>query len=151
MKLTIELVPSTSWYTNVRSMVDKAQWDVIRKNCYKHAHYKCEICRDTGFNQNAKWPVECHEIWEYDDIKHTQTLTGFIALCPNCHKVKHVGLSEIKGWMDIVHAQLIKVNDMSEVEVAEYIGQSFLKWEERSQHEWKININYIKKYYAKSN
>ena len=44
MKLTIELVPSTAWFTNVRSEVSKAKWDKIRRKSYKHADYKCEIC-----------------------------------------------------------------------------------------------------------
>ena len=29
MKLTIELVPSTAWYSNVRSNVSKEEWDKI--------------------------------------------------------------------------------------------------------------------------
>ena len=29
MKLTIELVPQTAWYSNVRSNVSKAEWDVF--------------------------------------------------------------------------------------------------------------------------
>lgn len=43
MKLTIELVPSTAWYSNVRSNVTQAEWDVLRKECYKKAGYVCEI------------------------------------------------------------------------------------------------------------
>ena len=31
MKLTIELVPSTSWYNNVT----KNEWDIIRKKSYE--------------------------------------------------------------------------------------------------------------------
>ena len=67
-KLTIELVPQTSWYTNVRSNVSKEQWDVIRKKCYAQANNVCEICGDTGKNQGYKHNVECHEIWEYNEL-----------------------------------------------------------------------------------
>ena len=70
MKLTIELVPSTAWYSNVRSNVTSSQWDVLRKECYKNAGYKCEVCGGKG----PKHPVECHEIWEYNDESFTQTL-----------------------------------------------------------------------------
>ncbi len=30
-RLTVELVPSTCWYTNVRSHVPKAVWDRLRR------------------------------------------------------------------------------------------------------------------------
>ena len=59
IKLTIELVPKTAWYKNVRSEVSKDRWDELRKECYRNANYKCEVCGGTG----PKWPVECHEIW----------------------------------------------------------------------------------------
>ena len=43
--LTIELVPSTSHYTNVRTILPKKEWDRLRKESYKKANYKCEIRR----------------------------------------------------------------------------------------------------------
>ena len=70
MKLTIELVPQSSWGNNLRSEANlsKGQWDKLRKESYRKANYKCEICGEKG----PKWPVECHEIWHYDDEKHTR-------------------------------------------------------------------------------
>lgn len=144
--LTIELVPKTAWYTNVRSNVSKEEWDRIRKKCYQNAGYVCEICGDTGLNQNHKHPVECHEIWQYDDHNHVQKLTGLISLCPNCHTVKHPGLAQIKGKLDIVIRQLQKVNSMTFEEAAEYLQESFLIWGVRSQHQWTLDIEYLRTY-----
>ena len=81
-KLTIELVPKTSWYSNVRSNVSKNEWDIIRKKSYEHAGHVCEICGDIGTNQGVKHNVECHEIWDYNDETNEQTLGGLISLCP---------------------------------------------------------------------
>ncbi len=142
MKLTIELVPSSAWYSNVRSEVSKDQWDIIRKKAYKQSNYRCEICSGKG----DKWPVECHEIWNYDDTNKTQTLTGLIALCPNCHKSKHVGLAQLNGEFDIVIAQLMKVNDMTEPEALDYVEESFKVWRERSSYKWECDISYIDTY-----
>lgn len=142
MKLTIELVPKTAWYSNVRSEVSKSEWDKIRRKCYKKANYKCEICGGKG----KKHPVECHEIWEYNDTDKTQTLKGLISLCPNCHKTKHVGLAQIKGEEDIVINQLMKVNSMSKKEALNYINESFNIWDERSDHAWKCDISYLDTY-----
>jgi 5-methylcytosine-specific restriction endonuclease McrA len=139
MKLTIELVPQTAWYSNVRSNVTKAEWDVLRKACYKKAGYKCEVCSGKG----PKHPVECHEIWEYDDKKHTQTLIGLIALCPNCHKCKHMGYARISGNYDIALKHLAKVNEITLKEAEKYVDESFEIWDKRSQNDWKLDITIL--------
>jgi len=146
LKLDIELVPKTAWYTNVRSNVTKAEWDKIRKKSYKNADYKCEICNDTGLNQGYNHPVECHEIWKYNDDTKNQTLTGLVSLCPKCHKVKHPGLAQMKGKMHEVIEQLCKVNDMTPEEAGRYIESSFSIWRERSLHGWLLDISYIEEY-----
>lgn len=146
MVLTIELVPRTAWYTNVRSNVTRSEWDVIRKKCYREANYICEICGDNGKNQGFNHPVECHEIWEYDDNKHRQTLVGFISLCPFCHKCKHVGLAQIKGEEHIVIQQLQKVNNISRKKAEKMIDQAFEIWQQRSEFDWELDISYLKDY-----
>lgn len=145
-KLTIELVPSTCWFTNVRSEVSKAKWDKIRKKSYKAAGYKCEVCGDTGKNQGHNHPVECHEIWEYNDQEHTQTLVGFVSLCPNCHKCKHPGLAGIRGELEIVFNQLMKVNGMTRGEAEDYLAAQSRIWNERSEHQWELDISYIEEF-----
>jgi hypothetical protein len=150
MKLTIELVPSTAWYSNVRSNVSTEEWDKIRKKSYAKANHKCEICGDVGTNQGVKHNVECHEIWEYDDQKHTQTLAGLISLCPYCHKTKHAGLASIKGETAIVINQLMKVNGMSEKEAITYMQEAFRIHTNRSQFQWKLDISYLEEYMKES-
>jgi len=146
LKLTAELVPSTCWYVNVRSNVPVKIWDIIRKKCYSLANYKCEICGDTGKNQGVRHDVECHEIWEYDDKKHTQTLKGLISLCPQCHQVKHSGLAGIKGKTHEVIKQLIKVNEMTNSEASEYLTKCFEIYHERSEYQWTLDISLIEEY-----
>ena len=109
MKLTIELVPKTIWYSNLRSELSKAEWDRLRKIAYRKADYHCEICGGQG----PKWPVECHEIWEYDDQNSVQTLKGLTAICPDCHRVKHIGRAQIMGEYDLALKHLMKVNELS--------------------------------------
>lgn len=140
MKLTIELVPETCFYSNVRSEVAKETWDIIRKKTYKIAKYKCEICNGIG----NKWKVECHEIWSYEN--GNQILKGFIALCPNCHKVKHAGLANLKDEMNIVINQLCYINKISVKEAKTYINDSFNVWKERNKVKWKLDISYIEKF-----
>lgn len=146
VKLSIELVPSTSFYNNVRSNVTTTQWDKIRRKSYAQAGHKCEICGDVGQNQGVRHAVECHEIWHYDDKTKVQKLTGLISLCPNCHTTKHAGKAQLDGKISVVITQLVNVNKMTINEAMEYIIQSFDTWRERSKHKWTLDISYLDKY-----
>ena len=140
MKLTIELVPAGAWFTNLRSILTTPEWDVIRKKQYKKSGYVCDVCGGKG----ERWPVECHEIWEYDDENHAQKLVRFTSLCPACHMVKHIGLAEIRGKYDEALRHLMKINEMSQTDARMYIDGQFDVWRYRSQHEWKIDISLVR-------
>ncbi len=145
MKLTIELIPKTSFFTNVRSLVEDYEWDFIRKRCYEKANYRCEIC----FGKGPKWPVECHEIWHYDKKTQVQTLKGLIALCPACHEVKHFGLAQIRGRHEQALVHLKKVNECTDAVAYGIVKKAFAKWKERSKVKWELNVEYLKEYLKK--
>jgi len=142
IKLGVELVPRTSWCSNVRSEVPRSKWDKIRKKCYEAAGHKCEVCGGVG----RKHSVECHEIWEYNDETHEQTLTGLIALCPSCHQVKHAGLAQVRGLIENVISHMVKVNGISRIHVGQILIQAFDEYHRRSQYEWTVDISYIEDY-----
>lgn len=137
--LTIELVPKTCWYSNVRSEVTRAQWDHLRKITYQKANYVCEICGGRG----SKHPVECHEIWKFNDEAQTQILTGLIALCPSCHEVKHIGLAGKRGRSREARSHLATVNKWSLAQAQQYINDAFMVWSKRSEHDWSLDISWI--------
>lgn len=141
-KLTIELVPSTSFYTNVRSILPASQWDKLRKESYKKAKNICQICKDSGLNQGYKHPVECHEIWEYKE-DGTQLLTGLISLCPRCHQVKHIGRTIAIGQGKQAFKHIGKVNKWDKDTVQAYIGACFQQHKERSKIKWTVNIRIL--------
>ena len=95
-KLTIESVPTTCWFSNVRDHVSAAAWKKIALVVAKEAGSRCEICGGRGHRH----PVECHEVWFYDDKTLTQKLVRLIALCPRCHEVKHIGLAKRRGRLN---------------------------------------------------
>lgn len=141
-KLKIELVPSTSWYDNLRKYISKENWDKIRKKVYANYGYKCGICNEEG-------RLNCHEIWEYDDKKYIQRLVGFIALCDMCHHVKHIGLAGIlanAGKLDYekVVEHFIKVNNCNRDTFEKHKEKAFDDWRERSSHEWHVDLREYK-------
>lgn len=134
MKLEIDLVPSTAWYSNLRTKISKKEWDKIRKKCYAKVRQKCAICGAIG-------RLNCHEIWEYDDKKHIQKLKGFIALCDNCHMIKHIGFAGIQASkgildMDTLIKHFMKVNKVDRKTFDEHYEESFKIWIERSKYKW---------------
>lgn len=133
-RLTIELVPASTWYNNLRKHFTKEQWDELRKQVYKQYNYRCGIC-------GVKAKLNCHEIWEYDDDNCIQRLKGFIALCDMCHHVKHIGFAKElanKGQLnfDDVKNHFLKVNNCAEEEFNEYLDMVFDIWGIRSIYEW---------------
>lgn len=142
--LDVVLVPSTTFENNVRSLVKRSEWDKIRREVYHRADYKCEICGGVG----KRHPVEAHEIWEYDWVTMTQRLVGLQALCPSCHRVKHLGFAfHANGgkfkWAAI--EQLKKVNNLSQTEADQYIEEVFEDWNQRSEYEWTVDISFLEK------
>lgn len=141
-RLTIELVPETCWFSNVRSAVTKAQWNTIRERVSAAAWSVCQICGGVG----PKHPVECHEIWFYDDHNLVRRLAGMIALCPDCHGVKHFGFSQIQGKGEQALQHFMKVNDLTREEAEAAIQKSFEVWAKRSKKEWALDISLLGDY-----
>ena len=138
-KLTVELVPETCWYSNVRSNVPRAEWDHLRKLVYAAAGHRCEICGGHG----RQHPVECHEVWEYDDERHVQRLARMVALCPRCHEVKHFGRAQMEGNERRALRWLKEVNGWTEAEAIHHVQAATFAWRERSRHEWELDISFL--------
>tara|TARA_R100000908_G_C3750970_1_gene145558 strand:- start:1527 stop:2024 length:498 start_codon:yes stop_codon:yes gene_type:complete len=142
-KLTVELIPKTVFFSNVRTLLKQKYWDLVRKESYAKADYKCEICGDTGKNQGYNHNVECHEIWEYDDKKRLQKLTGLISLCPNCHQVKHFGRTSAIGKQAQAFKHMEKVNNWSHKQCVKHVAEAFEEWNERSKYKWHLDLSYL--------
>jgi hypothetical protein len=141
-RLTIELVPRTCWFSNVRDRVPREDWDRIRKQVYERAGHRCEVCGGRG----SRHPVECHEVWEYNETTAVQRLVRMIALCPACHEVKHMGLAGIKGRGEIAAAHLAEVNGWNPQVTAAYIDQAFAVWKDRSARTWSLDVSALTAY-----
>lgn len=149
MKLEIELVPKTSWFNNLRKFLSKKDWETIKTLTFKTTNYRCEICGGKG----PKHPVECHEVWDYDDVSHIQTFIRTIALCPACHRAKHLGFQATLGERNFQSTlnHIKKVNNMTDDELESYVSKIFTQHQERSQHQWSINLNRFTKKFPNIN
>jgi len=143
--LFIGLVPRSCWFDNVRSHVSADQWTLLKKRTFRDAGWRCEICRGVG----PEWPVECHEVWNYDDATHTQRLERLVALCPDCHRVKHMGLANVRQQSVEATAHLALVNGWSYAKARQHVDEAFELWARRSRESWALDISYIEAFVPK--
>lgn len=141
-KLEIELIHRDSICKSLRQILSEQDWDFLRNNAYKKANYKCEICGGVGMNH----PVECHEIWKYDDKKRIQYIDSIQAICPRCHQVKHYALSILKGLRESAFLHLMRVNNWSQSETEAYIKKKYDEWAKRNNHVYQIVIKKLEDY-----
>lgn len=138
-KLYIDMIPKTSWYQNLRSILNEKEWEMVRKDVYKKNNFKCEICGGKG----DKHPVEAHERWDYNKETKIQTLLNIEALCPKCHMVTHIGLAEISNKMLEATEHLKKVNNWSDEEVFYELKRASLYWKELNEINWNVNVEWL--------
>ena len=141
MKLNFELVPDSCWYSNLRSILSPAQWDVVRKEAYARAGGKCAICGAPTTR------LEAHEQWEYDEKNAIQKLKTVIAVCKNCHEVIHIGRTSLMGNEERACAHFMKVNGCTYAEYRKALGEANEAHRRRNLiPEWKLDLSYLKKF-----
>lgn len=139
-KLQIEMIPRTSWYSNLRSELSKEDWDILRKEAYRNANWHCQICGCSGVQLHA------HEIWDFNMATEVQTLIKIVALCPICHATIHYGRTcKIEGMAgaEKVMKHFCKVNNCSLEDFNEHVREAKDLWMIRSEVNWKLDISKI--------
>jgi hypothetical protein len=142
LKLQIELVPSSCWFSNTRKNLKRSEWDRIRLKVYAKANNICEICGGQGTNH----PVDCHEVWIYDDENLVQRLGHFESVCPFCHEVKHFGLAQVLGNEERAFNRFKTINNLNQELAYKLLRTVIKQWNIRSKQSWGLDIEHLKKY-----
>ena len=141
MKLEIEMVPDSCWYSNLRSILSKKQWDYIKADAKRRANGKCMIC---GKKTDR---LEAHEKWSYNEKTQTQKLEDIVAVCSDCHSVIHIGRTQLKGNEERAEEHYMKVNNCSYAEYRKNLGKANeLHRRLNLVPEWKLDLTYLKRY-----
>lgn len=140
-KLNFELVPDGCWYSNLRSLLSPAQWDIVRRDAYARAGGRCMICGA------AVKRLEAHERWEYDEKNCVQRLSDVIAVCRACHEVIHIGRTSLMGREREAEEHFIKVNACSYADFRAALGKANADHARRNRvAEWKLDLSYLVKF-----
>lgn len=143
--LFVDLIPSTSWFVNVRSAVIRRDWDRLRTMVYRRAGHRCEGCGSRP-NPAHGLLLEAHERFTYDPRSGVQRLVRLICLCTACHGVTHFGFTALGGAGEaeaaLGHLQL--VTGMTRDQAERHVRAAFALWERRSAVRWQLDLSVIK-------
>jgi hypothetical protein len=142
-QLLTELVPETCWLSTVRSYLSEHYWRKLSRDVSERSGRRCEICGGRG----RRHAVECHEVWAYRDDIHVQKLEGLQALCPMCHRVKHLGRSIELGYEEQALGWLARLNRWDAATTRAYVDFVFEQWRERSEHAWGLDVTVLGEVY----
>jgi len=140
--LFVDLVPSSCWFTNVRTCVSPQDWERLRRTITRRAGHRCEVCgagEDRGVSQ---W-LEAHERWSYDAHNGVQSLRRLICLCTDCHRSTHFGRANLTGRADQAFTHLCAVTGMTAIEARRHIDTAGELWTHRSRRIWSLDLSIL--------
>lgn len=140
--LFVDLVPSSCWFTNVRSCVDERDWFRLRKMVYRRAGNQCETCAAGSDPTQQLW-LEAHERWEYDTTARVQRLRRIMCLCTRCHEVTHFGLAALRGRGKQALEHLMTVRGWSRQTATRHVDDAFALWASRSAVDWSLDVSVL--------
>ncbi|OLL90012.1 putative DNA helicase [Pseudonocardia sp. Ae406_Ps2] len=142
--LFVDLVPSSCWFTNVRSCVDPADWERLRRPVLGRTGYRCEACgRGEDRRPDIARYLDVHERWTYDDATGVQTLRRLVCLCSGCHLVTHFGYANVQGRTEEALTHLCTVNSWTEEQAVAHIAEAIRTWEQRSARTWELDLGIL--------
>jgi len=142
VSLTLELVPESCWYKNLRSELSEGEWKFVKDAVLREKNYRCSVCSRKG--KPGFW-LHCHETWTYDEAVRTQTLTDIVLLCPDCHNAKHPGRLDDSAFEEVLK-YVGAINKWGADKTRNYVNKCFSLWETRSKLEWKQDMSFVSSY-----
>ena len=140
-KLNFELVPDGCWYSNLRSLLSKKQWDFLKSDAKERSNGRCAIC---GKKTDR---LEAHERWSYDVKNAVQKLEDVIAVCKDCHSVIHIGRTQLVGDEQRAEKHFMKVNNCSYADFRKELGKANEKHIKlNAVSEWKLDLTWLKRF-----
>lgn len=138
--LFVDLVPSSCWFTNVRSCVTPRDWERVRRMITRRAGMRCEAC-GVGEDRTVQRWLEAHERWVYEEAARVQRLKPLICLGADCHTVTQYGYAQVRGLEAKAFAHLVKVTGMSRAEARRHIDMAFTVWDVHSATTWTLDLS----------
>ena len=138
--LWFEQVPDECQRVNLRSILPKELWDVVRKDAYARAGHVCSVC-------GARGRLEAHERWTYDEKAKVQKLSSVVALCRACHEVVHIGRTSLIGRYQEAMEHFMRVNGCTQSEFHLALERANAEHERLNRvEEWATDLSWLKRF-----
>lgn len=76
--LSMPNVPAPMFNMAPRTVLGAKVWERTRKQCYKNANYRCEVC---GYDVSAPYEKQAHELYEFDYENRRMIFKRAVCLC----------------------------------------------------------------------
>lgn len=140
-KLNFQLIPDGCWCLNLRTLLPKSAWELIKEDAKLRSGGKCFYCGKKTERLDA------HEVWSYDEKKGIQKLDNVVAVCKDCHSVIHIGFTQLKGNVERAESHFMKVNGCSYAEFRQALNLANAEHKRRNLiSEWKQDLTWLKKF-----
>ena len=141
LKLRVQPTPRNNWGDNLAHLLYKDIWDKLRREVYKKADYRCEICGTTQV------VFHCHENWGFNEAKRLHFLVSLQCLCPECHNTIHYyrTMAEArKGnyplkYLDELEEHFCWVNGVDKAEWLKHLNSKSYLMQIRNDRKYKID------------
>ena len=140
--LFVDLIPTSCWFTNVRTCVSPADWARVKALVVGRTGQRCEVCGIGAEPSHGLW-LEAHERWSYDDSTRVQTLRRLVCLYTRCHRTTHFGFAEVTGQGLQAHAHLRAVNQWGDADADAHIATAARVWRARSAVDWSLDLSIL--------
>ena len=148
-------VPSSAWFTNVRSAVSVDDWERLRQMVYRRAGQVCEACGAGRYPDGQRW-LEAHERFAYlsppasagpargpHPGRGVQRLARLVCLCTWCHEATHFGRAQVTGREQHALDHLCWVNGWTAQQAWAHVDQAGARWAQRSAMVWELDLSLL--------
>jgi hypothetical protein len=143
-RLRCDLLPASTWGSNLRGVFSRRDWDLLRIPVCTAAGDVCEVCGSEAYTDDGrKRRPDCHELWifEHRNGRNVQRLDRLIALCLDCHRAQHIGLAGVNDETDLVIAKLCEVNAWTTVQATIEMNRAWAEYEHRQRYHWDLDLS----------
>jgi len=134
LKLIPVLVPKPLWGINAHDLLAWETWQHIRRDTFAQDNHVCVICEQ-------QLPLECHEVFSYDDTAGVAVLEKLESRCTDCHACNHLGRLRKRNPDEFRHAlvRIGRLNKMKPEEVVLLVKEAFRLHSTRTKS-WELKV-----------
>ena len=142
--LRLELVPQ-SCCSGLREQLPPRDWVRLRDELLVATRHCCQAC---GVSNGPERPVNCQEVWDYDDVPHIQRLERMVVLCLRCRRIRYLSRNSLDNppLDEGPLAHLAEVNGWDEDTTYRHLQEALALYDERDRYSWRTDLTALTTY-----